>query len=239
MHNVCPGAKSFRQPKPEIFTCPYCGAEVEIWTDELKGVCPNCKKTVYKEQNLSCVEWCKLAKECVGVNLYNQYIENRNRSIKNNLLKELTNNYGNNLKLINHTKKVLKYAEQLLRKEKGDWNIIVPAAILHDIGVKVTKGKNDSSKEKYQKNEGPLIAKKILLRFGLNLEYIKEICEIIAYHQCQKCIDSVNFKIFYDAHLLSNFKDKTKSLCKSELKQLINKLFFTNTAKQIAEKMCS
>ena len=46
MHTVCPGAKMIRQPKPEMFDCPQCGSEVEIWTDELKGVCPQCKTTL-------------------------------------------------------------------------------------------------------------------------------------------------------------------------------------------------
>ena len=40
MHLVCPGARLIKQPKPEIFTFPSCGAEVEIWTDEIKAVCP-------------------------------------------------------------------------------------------------------------------------------------------------------------------------------------------------------
>ena len=136
MRMECPGARLIREPKPEIFICPNCGEEVEIWTDETKRVCPKCKTTVYKGQTQNCLEWCKLAKECVGENIYNTYMKNRNKSIKENLLQEITNNFKNDKTKINHAKEVLKFAEQILLKEHGDWHIVIPAAILHDIDAK-------------------------------------------------------------------------------------------------------
>ena len=36
-HQFCPGATLLRRPVPEIFDCPSCHGEVEIWTDEFKG----------------------------------------------------------------------------------------------------------------------------------------------------------------------------------------------------------
>jgi hypothetical protein len=33
----CPGNDPVSRAVPELFVCPYCGVDVEIWTDEIKG----------------------------------------------------------------------------------------------------------------------------------------------------------------------------------------------------------
>jgi predicted RNA-binding Zn-ribbon protein involved in translation (DUF1610 family) len=78
----CPGSQIFSQPKPENIKCPFCGEEIEIWTDEVKAKCPNCKKAVTREQGQSCLDWCKYAKECVGDELYNKYMKNKGNKVK-------------------------------------------------------------------------------------------------------------------------------------------------------------
>lgn len=45
----CPGPERSASPTPEIFLCPNCGAEVEIWTDEKKRKCSKCGQAVSKE----------------------------------------------------------------------------------------------------------------------------------------------------------------------------------------------
>jgi len=63
----CPGSQRFKQPYPEIIKCPRCSGEVEIWTDEIKGVCPGCNDMVLKDRVPGCVDWCRYARECIGV----------------------------------------------------------------------------------------------------------------------------------------------------------------------------
>ena len=75
----CPGAKNFKQPQPENIKCPVCGNEVEIWTDEFQAICPKCKKTVGRQEGQSCLDWCKSAKECVGDEVYSNYLKNKKR----------------------------------------------------------------------------------------------------------------------------------------------------------------
>lgn len=76
MISECPGVKFFKQPEAEILRCPNCSIEVEIWTDEVKAACPQCKTVVTREQGQSCLDWCKFAKECVGEDLYKKYLDN-------------------------------------------------------------------------------------------------------------------------------------------------------------------
>ncbi len=72
----CPGSKVVREPIPEIHTCPNCGEEVEIWTNELKRKCSSCGETVTRELDASwCIQWCHYAKECIGVEKYEELLK--------------------------------------------------------------------------------------------------------------------------------------------------------------------
>ncbi len=61
----CPGADDIKRPKPELRTCPGCGSEIEIWSDEENANCGKCGKTVYNDRNL-CVQWCEHVEKCIG-----------------------------------------------------------------------------------------------------------------------------------------------------------------------------
>ncbi len=62
----CPGARTIREASPEYISCPHCGREMEIWSDELLARCPHCKKAVTQQRGVSCIVWCAYAAECVG-----------------------------------------------------------------------------------------------------------------------------------------------------------------------------
>ena len=61
------------QGKPQIKimekTCPQCGHEVEIFSVDTEAVCENCGTVIYND-TLSCVQWCKYARKCVGDEMY-------------------------------------------------------------------------------------------------------------------------------------------------------------------------
>lgn len=61
----CPGQLS-RNIEAKLQECPNCGYEVEMFSDELKVLCPNCRQPVYQETMPSCIDWCPAAKECLG-----------------------------------------------------------------------------------------------------------------------------------------------------------------------------
>ena len=70
----CPGAETIIRPKLQIVRCPNCGAEMERWTDEIKGTCENCGKDVVFEID-SCIQWCEYARKCVGDDRYEEIIK--------------------------------------------------------------------------------------------------------------------------------------------------------------------
>ena len=59
--NQCPGFSAFARLKLEIVTCPDCGGDVEVWSDEAHGMCPACKKAVVRKNTQACMDWCRYA----------------------------------------------------------------------------------------------------------------------------------------------------------------------------------
>ena len=158
-------------------------------------------------------------------------------AMREELIRELEEYFGDDSKRIDHAKKVLNFAEGLLRQEQADRHIVIPASILHDVGIKVAEEKYGSSAGHYQEKEGPEIARKILLKAGLKKEDIEEICEIIAHHHSPGKIDTQNFKVLYDADWLVNLKDEINIKDRTKLKAIIDRVFLTNTGKILAEKI--
>jgi len=71
MIQKCPGQDD-RNLKAEAIHCPECGYKIEIFSDEVKVRCPNCKGFACRERLPSCVDWCKFARECVGEEKWKQ-----------------------------------------------------------------------------------------------------------------------------------------------------------------------
>jgi hypothetical protein len=67
--NTCPGSKNIKEPFPENIKC-LCGKDVEIWSDEVEAMCAYCHRKAARCLAPSCLDWCKMAKECLGVYKY-------------------------------------------------------------------------------------------------------------------------------------------------------------------------
>ena len=235
-HQFCPGSKLLRQPAPEIFTCLSCSGEVEIWTDELKADCPNCHRTLFRDNTMSCLDWCKYGKDCVGDDIYDRHMHNKAVGMKQQLIDRLEEYFGEDRKRIEHAEKVLQFAEQLLAEEKADWHIVIPASILHDVGIKSAEEKYGSSAGNLQETEGPPIAKEILLKMGFNREDIDEICAIIGRHHSPGENESINFKVLYDADCVVNIEKFLEGKSDGELRRIIEQKFLTENAKKLVLK---
>jgi len=79
MLRKCPGSQNFSQPKPEYIKCMNCGSEIEIWTDEVKVNCSYCSSVNTRDSDECCLDWCKFAKDCVGIELYNKWLQNKKK----------------------------------------------------------------------------------------------------------------------------------------------------------------
>lgn len=206
----CPGATSFSQPKIEMLTCPDCGSDVEIWSDEADGKCRKCGKAVIRTASQSCVDWCKYARDCLGDDKFKQYTNMKAAIRKEVLLRAMDEYFGTDQKRRGHARMATAFAEKLLKEPESaeaDPNLVMAAVVLHDIGIKNAEAKHGSSSAEFQELEGPPVAREILERLGYPQGFVNEVCGIIGRHHHPGLDEGVNFRIVYDADLFTNLKE--------------------------------
>ena len=54
--------------------CPQCGELIEMFSIDTQMACEKCGFIAYND-TLSCVQWCKHAKQCVGEEMYGQMMK--------------------------------------------------------------------------------------------------------------------------------------------------------------------
>jgi HD superfamily phosphodiesterase len=155
---------------------------------------------------------------------------------KEALIKAMESYFGEDVKRINHAHRVTDYAEQLMEREGGDYQVIIGAGVLHDIGIHMAEKKYGSSGGKYQEIEGPPIAREILTGLKFGKSQIDEICEIIAHHHSPGKINTRNFKILYDADWLVNLKDEYDIQDRTKLANIIERVFLTESGRLLARQ---
>ena len=231
----CPGQDQ-RFWKPEdIFEvqCPGCGGTVEFFKDEPKLKCRKCKQMVVNPKiDLGCAEWCQYAEQCLGVNVVKNL-----KVMREKLISRMKNVFGDDRKRIEHALTVLDYAVQIQNVEGGDPLIVRAAAILHDIGIQEAERKYGSSTGKYQEIEGPPIAEEILKRYDISAEAIEHICRIIANHHSAKDIDTIEFRIVWDADQLVNLLTDSSWASNEKLQEIIDKKFKTDEGRRMAAEL--
>lgn len=150
------------------------------------------------------------------------------------LIDEMKDVFGEDRKRIVHALSVLNYAEQIQNKEGGDPMIVKAAAILHDIGIHQAEYKYGSSAGRYQEIEGPPIAEQILRRNNFPAQAVEHICRIVANHHSAKDIDTIEFRIVWDADWLVNIPEEFQNKDKNKLRNIVNKVFKTKHGYEIA-----
>ncbi len=120
--------------------------------------------------------------------------------------------FGSDSERIRHAREVLRVTEQLLAEVPGNPAVAIPAAILHDVGIKIAEEKYGSAAGHLQEKEGPPVARAILAGQGFSPAAIEEICAIIAHHHSPGHILSESFKAVYDADCIVNLAEVAPAL---------------------------
>lgn len=145
---------------------------------------------------------------------------------------------------INHFMKVYGYAAVIGRQERLDrrtQETLEIAALLHDIGIKISEEKYQSSAGPYQELEGPPEAEKLLAGFSLDREMTERICWLIGHHHTYTDIQGLDYQILVEADFLVNLEEdhvnvhgilraEEKIFRTASGKKLLHLLFQTETA---------
>ncbi len=242
----CPGQDSRYWNPDSIFSekCPKCGTEVEFFKDDPARKCSNCgHRFLNPKLDFGCASYCEHAEQCLGTlppELLAQKQELMQDLLKDRVAIEMKKQFRTDFKRIGHAMKVARYAENIGKKETGgNLAVILCAAYLHDIGIREAEKKHGSSAAKYQEMEGPPIARSILERLGANEKLIEEVCDIVGHHHHPREDETVNFKVLYDADLITNLEEKYKDspMSAEKLESLFEKSFLTNAGRDKAREI--
>jgi len=237
----CPG-QDRRYWKPEDVSdvaCANCGMVLEFLKTDAIRRCPNCgTRVVNPAVSLGCARWCSHARECLGFDPASlPPAESDQNSLAQRLLGAVKAEFGGDSPRVEHAMRVLDYAEQLLAREGGEPRIVIAAALLHDIGIPAAERKHGSSAPKYQELEGPPIARAILQREGFKPADIDHICRIVGSHHSAGDVDTLEFRIVYDADWLVNLPEACAQADADELEKAVGRIFRTQTGRELARRL--
>jgi HD superfamily phosphohydrolase YqeK len=236
----CPGQDTRYWKPGAIFevNCPKCGSDVEFFKDDTTRRCKQCgHRFLNPEMDLGCASYCQYAEQCLG-DLPPELLAERDDLLKDRVALEMKRYFGQDFRRIGHAANVARYADQIVKKEKGDPAVVLCAAYLHDIGIHEAERKYNSTAARYQHKEGPPIARDILTKLGAREELIDEVCDIVSHHHHPREEETLNFKILYDSDLIGNLEEhqKEKKTKREKLLRIIEQNMFTDAGKTIAKK---
>ena len=146
------------------------------------------------------------------------------------LIEKMMEYYAGDPKRVQHFLKVYEFAKLIGESESLDtetMHILRTAAIVHDIGIKISEEKYGSSNGKYQEKEGPAVAEPMLLALGYDEAVIDRVLFLIAHHHTYNEIERIDYQILVEADFLVNLFEDGSS---REAAQKVQKnIFKTNT----------
>lgn len=146
------------------------------------------------------------------------------------IINEMIKYYTGDPRRVNHFLKVFSFAKSIGELEKLDKDIqevLEVAAVMHDIGIKVSEAKYNSSAGNYQELEGPPVAKVMLSKFNFDAEFIDRVCYLIGHHHSYSKIDGIDYQILIEADFLVNiYEDELKI---PQVKNIKEKYFKTKS----------
>ena len=107
------------------------------------------------------------------------------------------------------------------------------AAIVHDIGIKPSLLKYQSSAGNYQEQEGAVKARAMLERLGYEPEVVDRVVYLVEHHHTYSGVDGLDYQILLEADFLVNMLEE--EMTASAVKAAYDKVFQTAAGKRFCE----
>ncbi len=180
-----------------VAPCPGCGHPVEFWPDEPVRRCRKCgHRFLNPENTMKCLNWCAHAAECLSS------MASAVGPLREELTERMEGVFGAERDKVEHTLDVLELAEQIGRRTEAEPLVLVPAAILHDLGRSVPDDEADAPTDVM----GRRIAAKLLADINLPDAVKSEILDIVEHHHERQSMGTPNAAPLWDADLIVNLE---------------------------------
>lgn len=128
---------------------------------------------------------------------------------------------------IDHALRVAVHAEALLPFVDADPVLTLAAAYLHDIGIPEAERKFGACPGPLQEQEGPPVARRLLLQLSAPAPFIEAVCALVGAHHTPAGIDTPEFRILWDADALVNLAEVLPGKPPSEVKGILERALVT------------
>ncbi len=146
--------------------------------------------------------------------------------------------FAGDVRRINHFLKVYGFAKaigELEGLEAQSQFVLEIAALTHDIGIRNSERKFNSSSGEHQQVEGPPEAKKLLESIGISPNTIERVCWLIAHHHTYQGILDTDYQILVEADFLINIGEDGLSL--PAIAQIEEQIFRTRTGLRFLHRL--
>ena len=146
--------------------------------------------------------------------------------------------YRGDAKRIQHFMKVYAYARMIALEEQVNRKLlqtIEAAALVHDIGIHAAEKKYGSSVGKFQEQEGPPIARAMLLAVGYAPNVTERICYLVGHHHTYTNVEGMDYQILLEADFLVNAGESEYS--KQAIENFCRKVFRTEAGTHLLKSM--
>ena len=142
-------------------------------------------------------------------------------------------------KRIQHTTKVHAYASMIGKCEGLDEEtqfILESAALVHDIGIRASEQKYGHQNGKLQEQEGPAVARELLMRLGgFTDQQIERICWLVGHHHTYHVCEDLDYQILIEADFLVNLYEDNES--PNAIRAVVKNIFHTQSGTRMFETM--
>jgi hypothetical protein len=235
---TCPG-QDMRYWKPgDIFeaACPACGAAVEFFKDDISRTCQCGQRVENPRLGLGCARSCGHAAGCLG-RTPGTADGDPTALFGHRLAAAMMGQFGDDTKRIDHALSVLSHADEIRIAEGGDVLVVAAAALLHDIGIQEAERIYGSTAPRYQEELGPPIARRIMEDLEMDGATVDHVTRIVGSHHSAGVIDTIEFRIIWDADLLVNLADEGPARRPDQWEETIEKVFRTGAGRKIARRI--
>ncbi len=142
------------------------------------------------------------------------------------------------VKRVNHFLKVYGLAKAIGEGEglpAEVLDILEAAAIVHDIGIKVSLEKYGSSAGPYQEKEGPAIAREMLAELGFAPALVDRVCYLVGHHHTYDAIDGMDYQALVEADFLVNIFEG--GMEKPAIREVRKNIFKTETGLEMLDSL--
>ncbi len=154
------------------------------------------------------------------------------------VISEMIRYYSGDPRRVAHFMKVYSFAKTIGEREGIDHEtqeILEVAAAMHDIGIKIAEEKYNSSAGKYQEQEGPEPARKMLSALGADKKLTERVIYLIAHHHTYKNIDGMDYQILIEADFLVNAYED--GLAEQSIRTMREKIFRTKSGTEFLDNI--